>query len=71
MKLDCGPSSGARYATYIEARRAKLTVWHRWFAWYPVRISESECRWLEYVERRYEKVYSYNGEPFNPEYRAL
>ncbi len=24
--------------------------WHRWFAWYPVRIGE-DMAWLEYVER--------------------
>lgn len=26
--------------------------WHRWFAWYPVKIAENDCRWLEYVERK-------------------
>lgn len=26
--------------------------WHKWFAWYPVRISATEIAWLEYVERK-------------------
>jgi hypothetical protein len=25
--------------------------WHRWFAWYPVRIGDERV-WLEFVERR-------------------
>jgi hypothetical protein len=28
--------------------------WHRWFAWYPVRVNVMEIRWLEAVERRRE-----------------
>lgn len=30
--------------------------WHRWFAWYPVPISQKEKAWLQFVERRYESV---------------
>lgn len=26
--------------------------WHRWFAWYPVRTGDHECRWLEYIEQQ-------------------
>lgn len=26
--------------------------WHKWFAWYPVSVGDSEYRWLEYVYRR-------------------
>lgn len=25
--------------------------WHRWFAWFPVRVSKTQIAWLEYVER--------------------
>lgn len=27
-------------------------IWHRWFAWYPVKVGQSEFRWLEAVERK-------------------
>jgi hypothetical protein len=27
------------------------TGWRRWFAWYPVKVGEHDCRWLEWVER--------------------
>jgi hypothetical protein len=39
----------------IEAiKRREQSQWHRWFAWHPVRVSSSEVRWLEAVERRRE-----------------
>ena len=34
------------------AEGRKLTTWHRWFAWHPVRVGHKDCRWLEYVERK-------------------
>lgn len=44
MKLDCGE-------TYDE-KWTRLGKWHKWFAWYPVRVGVHDCRWFEYVERR-------------------
>jgi hypothetical protein len=45
MKFNCGPT----WAERIDRRKQ----WHRWFAWFPVRIGETrECLWLEYVERK-------------------
>ena len=34
--------------------KARLPVleWHRWFAWYPVRVSDDYVVWLEFIERR-------------------
>lgn len=41
-------------------RRQKATqslcVWHRWFAWHPVRIGINEYAWLETVERKAARV---------------
>lgn len=37
---------------------ARISQWHRWFAWYPVRIG-SEIYWLETVERR--RDWHYDG----------
>jgi len=30
----------------------RLRKWHRWFAWYPVRVDDNHGAWLQYVERR-------------------
>lgn len=35
-----------------EARIERLGKWHRWFAWHPIKIGESEGLWLETVWRR-------------------
>lgn len=34
------------------ARIDRIENWHRWFAWYPVRVSTWERAWLETVERK-------------------
>lgn len=26
--------------------------WNPWFAWYPVRVRDGSCRWLETVHRK-------------------
>lgn len=46
MKFKLGPT----YYERIVARHE----WHRWFAWYPVRLGDRprEGRWLEYVMRK-------------------
>ena len=61
MRFDCGE-------TYQE-QEARLTQWHRWFAWYPVHVGPHDCRWLEFVERRMEYVGSYAGGCWVKEYR--
>lgn len=43
MKFRCGESR----KDYIK----RMGQWHRWFAWYPVRVGENDCRWLEFVWR--------------------
>lgn len=45
--------------------------WHKWFAWFPVRISDQENAWLEYVERRIEYYDGYDGTYSFVEYRKL
>lgn len=56
MKLDCD----------------KHLVWHRWFAWYPVRLAEHDCRWLEWVERHLTGVYVSSSWVFREfEYRPV
>ena len=64
MRFRCGPS----YQEKFQARQQ----WHRWFAWYPVRVASGHCRWLETVERRGHTSYAFDGAfgDFDYEYRA-
>ena len=35
--------------------RKLRTQWHRWFAWYPVNEVRMTTKWLQFVERRWDK----------------
>jgi hypothetical protein len=48
MMLKCGPSLVQR----LESRYRRKRDWHRWFAWYPVRINDGMCIWFEWVEAK-------------------
>jgi len=39
-----------RFESYID-KCARLSKWHLWFAWHPVRVGDGDVRWLEVVER--------------------
>ena len=58
MKFDCGETWAEKYK--------RLTQWHDYFAWRPVRISDHDCRWLETIQRKGEVLW---GE-WDWEYRA-
>lgn len=62
MKFNCGRGKGAMQEYW--------TNWHRIFAWYPIQIDDFDCRWLEYVERKYRWVGA-SGTPYDPSYRAV
>jgi len=72
MKFDCGP-------TYQEKKAIKDALWtaivdhksqwHKWFAWFPVRVGSHDCRWLEHVERRGE--WSEYWDTWSYEYRRF
>lgn len=61
MKFDCGPSR----KTKIKRKES----WHDWFAWYPVRLAEHDCRWLETVERKGTLYYNFSDSWWSYEYR--
>lgn len=68
MKFNCGtpltPNQKFDHAC------AKYLVWHKWFAWYPVRVGPNDCRWLEVVYRQYDRVSSWDNKPREPKYQA-
>lgn len=44
MKFDCGETE--------EEKIKRLEEWHKYFALFPRRVADHDCRWLEYIERR-------------------
>lgn len=70
MKFDCGPTwRERRDAQQAEIKR--LENWHTWFAWYPVRVTDTrDCRWLETVFRKGSNDIDMCGDQFwNWEYK--
>lgn len=71
MKINCGRPRHQRR----EDAKAYLCCWHRWFAWFPVRVGRNDCRWLEYVERKAGYVHDggllYEFSPGDCVYRAI
>jgi len=66
MRFNCGKKGSS-----LE----RVKQWHRHFAWWPVKVAEYDCRWLEFVERRYPEAWigpsSGNLWWEHPEYRAI
>lgn len=52
MRFNCGPSFNVK----AEETYSRFSNWHRWYAWFPVRVGEDDCRWLEWIERRGESA---------------
>lgn len=56
MKFDCGPTKQHKDAQAVarkEVTARRLRNWHRVFAVIPIKLGPHDCRWLEWVERRY------------------
>lgn len=62
MQIDCGRRAKQRFD--------RLSQWHDWFAWRPVKVGDYECRWLEVVERKCEWLGAWDGEYKFVIYRA-
>ncbi len=81
MRVHCGPSITERQkAQLIQAKLEanRLQRWTPWFAWYPVRIGEDDCRFMETIERRYKLAEAYQLHSgsvsickYSVEYRAV
>jgi hypothetical protein len=63
MKFNCGP-------TRAEKRAAKQE-WHNWFAWFPVRVGDRDCRWFETVKRKGHYYALYCDEYWKYEYKEI
>lgn len=44
MKFNCGET--------WSTKKARLSEWHSFFAWYPIMITDHDCRWMERIERK-------------------
>ena len=44
MKFDCGET--------FQEKKDRLSGWHDYFAWLPVRVGSHDCRWLETIRRK-------------------
>lgn len=57
MKFACGLTKEEKIKIARSKHHAWLRSrieWHRFFAWYPIQIASNDCRWFEFVERKYE-----------------
>lgn len=59
MKFDCGETWSEKFE--------RITNWHEWYAWHPVRVGYRDCRWLEKVQRKVD--YTYAGKVWK--YKAM
>ncbi len=60
MKFNCGITPETERTLFelnahVEVDR--LQKWHQVFAFWPVQLGECDCRWLEWVWRRYPNAY--------------
>jgi hypothetical protein len=76
MRFSCGPSPNERARRALEEEdRIKAGLhprqqWQPFFALWPVRVGENDCRWLEMVEIRERRVYGCYGDDYwEAEYR--
>lgn len=60
MKFSCGRTFRSKWLKAEEKAKKEVDKygnWHKWFAWYPVTISEKDgkkqCVWLQMLERRW------------------
>ena len=67
MRFNCGPTLAER----LTSREKRLSDWHGWFAWHPVRIENNRCAWLELVMRKGRRVHSWHEAWWDFEYRTV
>ena len=65
MKFDCGLDPEEKKQYYLN--------WHKKFAWFPIKVGSHDCRWLEFVYRKYLYFNNIYEEPYKHSavFRAL
>jgi len=56
MKLNCGDSPETKREKARKQFSLEIKTGIKVFAWWPVRIGDNDCRWLEYVNRKLDKA---------------
>ncbi len=65
--LDLGLKNNMKFICLTAVQKAKQSeVWKPWFAWYPVKVGDKDCRWLEWVERMPSYYYFKHYPGYNP-----
>lgn len=62
MKFDCG-------RIREEKETPRVTKWHDWFAFLPVRMADHDCRWMETVQRKVGYIGPWTGTFYDVKYR--
>lgn len=65
MKINCDYFKDRREAR-DEAYVARITEWHDWYAWFPIRLGNNDCRWFETIKRRGRFSYRFTGWEYMP-----
>ena len=61
MKFNCGLTrQQKRIKRWSSIDIEKIRKGNKWFAWYPVRVEDDSCRWLEFVNKSYPESYRRN-----------
>ena len=63
MKFDCGEE-------WTE-KEQRLMNWHRVFIFWPKKVASHDCRFLEFVHRRFKRSCRFSERVWDPEYRAI
>ena len=63
MRWDCGET--------WDEKKARLSSWNPFYAWYPIKVSDHDCRWFECVQRKGEYWVDWGDSGWNWEYKDL
>lgn len=67
MRFNCGLDKWTRR----RLKEHKMLNWHKHFCWWPIRMGENDCRWLETVERKFAYWNKYVNGGSDQEYREI
>lgn len=73
MKFKCGPKISREEKERILYQQLvdRFCRWHKIFAFFPHKVADNDCRWLETIERKFDYVSTFDWAPRHPDYRAI